>query len=128
VLFRSYVEFVVPPRERGRYVKTVTVRAHLQPVLPADAHPPVTASRVTLLINGLDCGSRLVPVEDAHRPVVEEWVVDSYRVRFLAGRGLPLSIRFAVLPAADAPFGLNISNYAESHNRPNQKPIEVVIN
>ena len=46
-------------------MKTVTVRAHLQPVLPADAHPPVTASRVTLLINGLDCGSRLVSVEDA---------------------------------------------------------------
>jgi mannan endo-1,4-beta-mannosidase len=124
----GYVEFAVPARDKGRYVKTVTVRAHLQPVLPADAHPPVTGSRVTLLINGLDCGSRLVPVEDAQNAVVEEWVVDSYRVRFLAGRGDRLSIRFAVLPDADAPFGLNISNYAESHNRPNQKPIEVVIN
>ena len=123
----GYVEYVVPAREKGRYVKTVTVRAHLQPVLPTDAHPPVTASRVTLLINGLDCGSRLVPVEDAKNARIEEWVVDSYRVRFLAGRGLPLSIRFAVLPEADAPLGLNISNYAESHNRPNEKPIEVKI-
>jgi hypothetical protein len=45
----------------------------------------------------------------------------------LAGRGLPLSIRFAVKVDADAPYGLNISNYAESHNRPNQKPIEVEV-
>ena len=90
--------------------------------------PPVTASRVTLLINGQDCGSRLVSVEDAQNARVEEWVVDSYRVRLLAGRGDRLSIRFAVLVDADAPFGLNISNYAESHNRPNQKPIEVEVN
>jgi hypothetical protein len=124
----GYVEFVVPPRDRGRWVKALTVRAHLQPVLPADAHPPVTASRVTLLINGQDCGSRLVPVEDAQNARIEEWVVDSYRVRFLAGRGDRLSIRFAVQVDADAPYGLNISNYAESHNRPNQKPVEVVIN
>jgi mannan endo-1,4-beta-mannosidase len=124
----GHVEFVVPARDEGRWVKTVTVRAHLQPVLPPDAHPPVAASRVTLLINGQDCGSRLVSVEDAQNARVEEWVVDSYRVRLLAGRGDALSIRFAVLVESGAPFGLNISNYAESHNRPNQKPIEVVIN
>jgi hypothetical protein len=123
----GYVEYILPAREKGRFVKSVRVSAHVQPVLPADAHPPVVATRITLLINGIDCGSRLVPVEDPKRAIVEEWVVDSLRVRMLAGRGLPLSIRFAVMVDADAPFGLNISNYAESHNRPNQKPIEVVI-
>ncbi len=123
----GYAEYLVPAREKGRWVRNVTVRAHLQPVLPADAHPPVTASRITLLINGIDCGSRLVPVEDAKQAIIQEWVVDSLRVRMLAGRGLPLSIRFAVPVDADKPFGLNISNYAESHNRPNQKPIEIEV-
>lgn len=123
----GHAEYLVPAREKGRWVKSVTVRAHLQPVLPADAHPPVSASRITLLINGIDCGSRLVPVEDAKQAIIQEWVVDSLRVRMLAGRGLPLSIRFAVLVDADKPFGLNISNYAESHNRPNEKPIEVEV-
>jgi mannan endo-1,4-beta-mannosidase len=122
------VEYLLPARDKGRWVKNIIVRAHVQPVLPADAHPPVVASRITLLINGIDCGSRLVPVEDAKQAVVEEWVVDSMRVRMLAGRGLPLTIRFAVKVDADAPFGLNISNYAEGHNRPNQKPIEVEVN
>jgi mannan endo-1,4-beta-mannosidase len=123
----GYVEYILPAREKGRFVKSVKVSAHVQPVLPADAHPPVVATRITLLINGIDCGSRLVPVEDPKRAIVEEWVVDSLRVRMLAGRGLPLSIRFAVKVDADAPFGLNISNYAESHNRPNAKPIEIEV-
>lgn len=123
----GFAEYLVPVRGKGRWVKSVIVRAHIQPVLPADAHPPVTASRVTLLINGIDCGSRLVPVEDAKQAIIQEWVLDSMRVRMLVGRGLPLSIRFAVLVDADQPFGLNISNYAESHNRPNEKPIEVEV-
>lgn len=123
----GHAEYLLPAREKGRWVKNISVRAHLQPVLPADAHPPVSESRITLLINGIDCGSRLVPVEDAKQAIIQEWVVDSLRVRMLAGRGLPLSIRFAVLVDADKPFGLNISNYAESHNRPNQKPIEVEV-
>jgi mannan endo-1,4-beta-mannosidase len=123
----GHAEYLVPAREKGRLVKSVTVRAHLQPVLPADAHPPVTASRITLLINGIDCGSRLVPVEDAKQAIIQEWMVDSLRVRMLAGRGQPLLIRFAVLVDADKPFGLNISNYAESHNRPNEKPIMVEV-
>jgi mannan endo-1,4-beta-mannosidase len=124
----GHAEYLLPARKKGRRVKSVTVRAHIQPVLPADAHPPVTATRVTLLINGIDCGSRLVPIEDAKQAVIQEWVVDSLRVRMLAGRGLPLSIRFAVLVDADKPFGLNISNYGEGHNRPNQKPIEIQVN
>jgi mannan endo-1,4-beta-mannosidase len=123
----GHVEYLIPARANGRWVKSVKVRAHLQPVLPADARAPILASRITLSINGIDCGSRLVPVEDPKQAIVEEWVVDSLRVRMLAGRGWPLSIRFAVKVDADAPFGLNISNYAESHNRPNAKPIEVEI-
>jgi mannan endo-1,4-beta-mannosidase len=123
----GHAEYLVPARDKGRWIKRIIVRAHIQPVLPMDAHPPVTASRVTLLINGIDCGSRLVPVEDKSQALVQEWTIDSIRVRMLAGRGLPLSIRFAVQVDADQPFGLNISNYAESHNRPNQKPIEVEV-
>jgi mannan endo-1,4-beta-mannosidase len=122
----GYAEYLVPARE-GRWVKSVLVHAHVQPVLPADAHPPVTATRVRLLINGLDCGSRLVPVEDSKRAIVEEWKISTMRLRMLAGRGLPLSIRFAVEADADAPYGLNISNFAEGHNRPNQKPIEIEV-
>ncbi|MBA2733981.1 MAG: cellulase family glycosylhydrolase [Acidobacteria bacterium] len=123
----GHAEYLVPAREKGRWVKSVLVRAHIQPVLPADAHPPVTATRVTLLINGIDCGSRLVPVEDAKQAIIQEWMIDTLQVRMLVGRGLPLSIRFAVLVDADKPFGLNISNYAESHNRPNASPIEVEV-
>lgn len=123
----GFAEYLLPAREKGRFVKSVVVRAHLQPVLPADAHPPVTSTRITLLINGINCGSRIVPVEDAKQAIIQEWTVDSLRVRMLAGRGLPLSIRFAVLVDADQPFGLNISNYAESHHRPNEKPIEIEV-
>jgi hypothetical protein len=123
----GYVEYLLPAREKGHWVKSVLVHAHVQPVLPADAHPPVTATRVRLLINGLDCGSRLVPVEDPKRAIVEEWKISTMRLRMIAGRGLPLSIRFAVEADSDAPYGLNISNFAESHNRPNQKPIEIEV-
>jgi mannan endo-1,4-beta-mannosidase len=122
----GYAEYLIPARDK-RWVKSVLVHGHVQPVLPADAHPPVTATRVRLLINGLDCGSRLVPVEDPKRAIVEEWKISTMRLRMLAGRGLPLFIRFAVEVDSDAPYGLNISNFAESHNRPNQKPIEIEI-
>ncbi|HUQ30791.1 MAG TPA: cellulase family glycosylhydrolase [Pyrinomonadaceae bacterium] len=122
----GYAEYLIPARDK-RWVKSVLVHAHVQPVLPADAHSPVTATRVRLLINGLDCGSRLVPVEDAKRAIVEEWKISTMRLRMLTGRGLPLFIRFAVEVDSDAPYGLNISNFAESHNRPNQKPIEIEI-
>jgi mannan endo-1,4-beta-mannosidase len=122
----GYVEYLIPARDT-RWIKSVLVHAHVQPVLPADAHPPVTATRVRLLINGLDCGSRAVPVEDPKHAIVEEWKISTMRLRMLAGRGLPLSIRFAVEVDSDAPYGLNLSNFAESHNRPNQKPIEIEV-
>jgi mannan endo-1,4-beta-mannosidase len=123
----GWVEYLIPARERNGRVEGLTVRAHLQPVLPADARPPVTGTRVTLLINGLDCGSRFVGMESPQQAVVEEWTVNSALVRMMVARGLPLSIRFQVGVEADQPFGLNISNYAESHRRPNEKPIEIEV-
>jgi mannan endo-1,4-beta-mannosidase len=121
----GYVEYVVPARNKRRWVKSVRVRAHLQPVLPQDAHPPVTSTRVTLLINGIDFGSRLIPVENPRQAIIQEWNVDDYTVRMYASRGLPLSIRFAVKVDADQPFGLNISNFSEGHTPPDERPLEV---
>ncbi|MDT4968641.1 MAG: mannan endo,4-beta-mannosidase [Acidobacteriota bacterium] len=120
-------EYVVPARAKGRWVKSVVVRAHVQPVLPQDARPPVIATRVTLFINGKDCGSRVVPVETPQWAIVEEWNVSSIVVRAQASRGLPLTVRFAVTVDADQPYGLNISNFSEGHGRPDQRPIEVEI-
>jgi hypothetical protein len=123
----GFFEYVVPARAKGRWVKSVVVRAHVQPVLPQDARPPVTATRVTLYINGKDCGSRVVPVETPQRAIVEEWNVSSIVVRAQASRGLPLTVRFAITVDADQPYGLNISNFSEGHGRPDQRPIEVEI-
>jgi mannan endo-1,4-beta-mannosidase len=123
----GYVEYLVPERASGRKVKGLTVRAHIQPVLPNDAHPPVTATRVTLLINGIDCGSRLVSVENPRQQVVQEWKIDSFPLWVRASSGLPLNIRFAVKADADQPFGLNISNFGEGHQPPDAWPIEIQI-
>jgi hypothetical protein len=87
----------------------------------------VTASRVTLLINGRDCGSRLVPNEDPKHAINQEWTVDSWAVRWQAARGIPLKIEFAVDPRSDMPFGLNISNYPEGYSIEEVRPIQVEI-
>lgn len=123
----GYLEYIVPGRDDWRRVGKIIVRAHLQPALPWDAHPPVTATRVTLLINGTDCGSRLIPVEDPKNAVTQAWTVDSLGVRLRAARGLPLSIRFSVEPAADMPYGLNISNYPEGYSEKEVRPIQVEV-
>lgn len=121
------VEYIVPARERKRWVKSLNVRAHIQPVLPPDAHPPVTATRVSLLVNGKDCGSRLVSAEIPGKAIMQEWNVDSIAVRMHASRGFALSIRFVVKVDADQPFGLNISNFSEGHQPPDERPIQVQI-
>ena len=54
----GYLEYTVPARSDRRRVSEVIVRAHLQPVLPTDAKPENIKTRVTLFINGSDCGSR----------------------------------------------------------------------
>lgn len=123
----GYVEYIVPAREKARKVKSIIVRAHIQPVLPPDARPPVTATRVTLLINGVDCGSRLVPVENPKQQLVQEWKVNSFPVWVRASAGFALNVRFEVKVDADQPFGLNISNFSEGHEPPDAWPIEVQI-
>lgn len=119
----GYYEYVVPARDKYRKVGSIIVRAHLQPVLPSDAHPPVTATRVTLFINNKNYGSRLIPVEDPKQALTQEWRIDSYRARLQAARGLPLHIRFAVTADADLPYGLNISNYP--YDMHGATPVEV---
>jgi hypothetical protein len=121
------LEYLVPTREDWRRVGKLVVRAHVQPALPWDAHPPVTATRVTLMINGTDCGSRLVPVEDPKHAVTQEWTIDSLGLRLQAARGLALSVRFVIKPDADMPYGLNISNYPEGYSDKEVRPIQVEV-
>lgn len=123
----GFVEYVVPAREDRRRVSEIIVRAHIQPVLPIDARPEWIKTRVTLFVNGADCGSRLISVEPLGQPLIQEWHVDGFFVRLRAMRGLPLTIRFVVTPDADWPYGVNISNWPEGHDSHDAKPVEVEI-
>lgn len=124
----GFVEYVVPARADRRRVGQIIVRAHIQPVPPIDARPENIKTRVTLFVNGADCGSRLVSAEAGDRPVIQEWIVEGFFVRLRAMRGLPLTIRFAVTPEADWPYGINISNWPEGYdNSKDAKPVEVEI-
>ena len=73
----GYLEYTVPERADRRRVSQLIVRAHIQPVLPTDAKPENIKTRVTLLVNGKDCGSRLIPVEPVGQPLIQEWRVDA---------------------------------------------------
>jgi hypothetical protein len=100
----------------------------MQPVPPIDARPEDIKTRVTLFINGTDCGSRLVSFHQrGTRPEIQQWVVDKYLVRLRAMRGLPLRIRFAVTPEADWAYGVNISNWPEGYEPGDTKPVEVEV-
>lgn len=121
------VEYIVPARDSYKSVGSLVVRAHLQPVLPDEARGRLKASRISLFIDDADCGSRLVGREEPGRPLVQEWVVDSFLVRLRAARGLPLSVRFVVRADADQPFGLNISNWPEGYDARGHSPVEVLI-
>ena len=121
------LEYTVPARADRRRVSQVIVRAHIQPVLPEDAKPENIKTRVTLFVNGSDCGSRLIPVEPAGQPIIQEWSVDTWLVRLRAMRGLPLSIRFVVTPEADWPYGVNISNWPAGYESHDAKPVEVEV-
>ena len=107
----GFLEYVVPARDEWRKVGAIVVRAHLQPTPPFDAQGRINSTRVTLFINGNDCGSRLVPLVKQPAAIIQEWRVTSLKARADAARGLPLTLRFAVEPTADQPFGLNISNF-----------------
>ena len=121
----GYLEYRVPEREKWRRVGSIIVRAHLQPVPPHDAAGRVTSTRITLFINGKNCGARLISLEHGAAAHVEEWVVDSWALRFSAMRGQPLSVRFVVEADADQPYGINISNWPEGYDAKEAKPVEV---
>ena len=121
------LEFTVPERADRRRVSEIVVRAHIQPVLPIDAKPENIQTRVTLFVNGRDCGSRLIEVEPRGQPLIQEWRVNSYLTRLSAMRGQALSIRLAVTPEADWPYGVNISNWPEGYESHDAKPVEVEI-
>ena len=120
-------DYVVPGRKERRKVGAIIVRAHIQPVLPTDAEASWIRTRVTLFVNDKDCGSRLIPWEDAAAPLIQEWRIDSWSPRLRAARGLPLTIRFAVTPASDWLYGINISNWPEGFEARDRTPVEVEI-
>jgi hypothetical protein len=123
----GFLEYVIPAREDRRRVGQIIVRAHLQPVLPIDVKPEAIKTRVTLFVNGANCGSRLIPVEDLRQPLIQEWRIDGFFIRLRAMRGLPLAIRFAVTPESDWLYGVNISNWPEGYDSHDAKPVEVEI-
>jgi hypothetical protein len=121
----GFFEFVVPARDTRRRVGEIVVRAHIQPVLPTDAKTDWVRTRVTLFVNGTDCGSRLIPWEDPKTPLIQEWKIDSWSPRLRAARGLPFTIRFEVTPASDWLYGVNISNWPEGYDAHDATPVEV---
>ena len=121
------LEYTVPEREDRRRVSELIVRAHIQPVLPTDAKPENIKTRVTLFVNGKDCGSRLIPVEPPGQPLIQEWRVDAWLVRLRAMRGKSISIRFVVTPESDWLYGVNISNWPEGYESQDAKPVEVEV-
>ncbi len=123
----GFFEYGVPERKDRRKVGAIVVRAHIQPVLPEDAQPSWIKTRVTLFVNGTDCGSRLIPWEDPKAPLIQEWKIDSWSPRLRAARGKSLAIRFAVTPESDWLYGVNISNWPEGYNSHDAAPIEIEI-
>jgi hypothetical protein len=123
----GFFEYVIPARADSRRVGEIVVRAHLQPVLPHDGRGRFSHTRVTLFVNGRDCGSRLVPVEQAPNAEVQEWRLDSWLARLAASRGRELRLRFEVEPDADQPFGVNISNFPSWFKDWETKPVEVEV-
>jgi len=124
----GYFEFNVPGRKDPRRVGEIVVRAHIQPVLPTDANPSWIRTRVTLFVDGTNYGSRLIPVEDPKSPLIQEWKIGSWSARLRAARGLPFTIRFAVTPESDWPYGVNISNWPVGYDAHDAAPIEIEIN
>ena len=121
----GFLEYVVPEREDRRRVSEIVVRAHIRPVLPVDAPEGFGQTRVTLFVNGWNGGSGLVPVMAKDGVSIQEWRLTGMLLRLRAMRGLPLTVRFAVTPDADWPYGLNISNWPEGYDSHDARPIEV---
>lgn len=121
----GFFEFVVPGRDTRRRVGEIVVRAHIQPVVPTDAKTDWVRTRVTLFVNGTDCGSRLIRWEDQKTPLIQEWKIDSWSPRLRAARGLPFKIRFEVTPESDWLYGVNISNWPQGYDAHDAAPVEV---
>jgi hypothetical protein len=127
----GFVEYAVPERADRRRVSEIIVRAHIRPVLPIDASSGFGNTRVTLFVNGWNGGSRLVPAAagQAFSPVpdvqIQEWRLTGWLLRLRAMRGQPLSIRFAVTPDSDWPYGINISNWPDGYDSHDARPVEV---
>jgi len=123
----GYFDYLIPRREDRRRVSEIIVRTHLQPVLPTDAHRDYVRTRVTLLINGIDCGSRLIPVEDPTAPVTQEWHVVDPGVRIRAMLGRPLIVKFEVRADSDWVYGINIAGWPEGFDTGETQPVEVEV-
>jgi len=123
----GYLEFTVPERSDRRRVSEIVVRAHIQPVSPIDAPREFVKTRATLLVNGWNCGSRLIPFPQEGQPLIQEWRMTGVFLRLQAMRGLPLKIRFAVTPESDWLYGVNISNWPEGHDAKDSRPVEVEV-
>jgi hypothetical protein len=83
----------------------------MKPVEPWDSHGRVRDTRVTLFINGINCGSRLVPLPAPNKGNVQTWTADAGDLCEAASRGQELRLRFEVEPTADMPYGINIANF-----------------
>ena len=123
----GFFEYTVPAGKERPSARKIIVRAHVQPVPPHDLEPSTVSTQVTLFINGINCGTRLVQREGAGQAVIQEWQVDSWLVRLKALGGRPLSIRLAVTAEAEHPFGINISNWPEGYDARGAMPVEVEI-
>lgn len=123
----GFFEYIVPGRDTRRRVGEIIVRAHIQPVLPELAKKDWIRTRVTLFVNGTDCGSRLITWEDQKSPLIQEWKIDSWSPRLRAARGRPFTVRFEVRPDSDWLYGVNISNWPEGYNAHDATPVEVEI-
>jgi len=121
----GFFEFLVPGRDTRRRVGEIVVRGHIQPVMPTDAKNDWVRTRVTLFVNGTDCGSRLIPWEDPKTPLIQEWKIDSWSARLRAARGLPFTIRFEVTAESDWLYGVNISNWPKGYDAHDATPVEV---
>lgn len=121
----GYVEYSIGERADRRRVSEIIVRAHVQPVAPVDASRDFVKTRVTLFVNGWNCGSRLIPFEPERQPLIQEWRMTGLLLRLRAMRGLPLQIRFTVTPESDWLYGVNISNWPEGYDSKDARPIEI---
>jgi hypothetical protein len=121
----GYLEYTIGERADRRRVSEIIVRGHVQPVAPVDASHDFVKTRVTLFVNGWNCGSRLIPFEPDGQPLIQEWRITGFRLRLQAMRGLPLKIRFEVTPESDWLYGVNISNWPEGYDSKDARPIEV---